>query len=228
MRVSSLALAILALWSTISAAEPRVRGFAEAGFGASVPLADDNYRKLAAASFKASLRGGLELTLSRWVKLAPELQIDLIPVMTNNSSYAPTPLTPSGIQTSFQRYRFLGGLRLLFDFGFGSAMVRFLVGADYLSGSEGLSAVDQFTGEVLHFNYNYSSEGRLTVQPGVGVQFRFLKYGIAGVSLDVPIAFHDFGLTWDRRYVLFDAAGVNRFTAVDLDLLATIGFRYPK
>lgn len=188
-----------------------VRGVVEADLGASIPAADSSYKKFADPTFKFSLRGGAELWLdartARHFGVMPEAQIDLIPVKTSDGTYRGL----IGIDTPFGRFRFLFGFRALYDFGIGAAYVRFALGADYLTGTEQAS-FGTFTART-----SFSSTA-FTLEPGMGVHFRFLRYGIAGAYVGFPVAFHDFGRT--------DAGGVRSFTAVDVDLLATLGARF--
>jgi len=209
----SLIVSTMLLLSTAAHADRLVlHGYGEGALGVSVPAGDSTYRNFASATFKFSLRGGVELWLFKKFGFAPEAQVDLIPVKTNDATYRNTVIngTTYGVDTPYGRYRFLVGGRFLFDFGIGAAYARFLVGADYLTGSES-GTVGPIT-----VRENFSSTA-FTLQPGVGVQFRFLKYMTAGASFDLPVAFHDFGRA--------DAANIRSFTAIDVDLLGTIGFR---
>jgi hypothetical protein len=212
-------IVVVSLLLTVTSARAdrlQLHGFGEGALGASIPVGDDDYRHFASATFAFSLRGGLELWLFKHMGFAPEVQIDFIPVKTNDDTYRGLVIngTRYGIDTPFGRYRFLVGGRFIYDFGFVAPYARFLVGADYLTGSEQVSIdVGPLRGNV---RYDFSSTA-FTLQPGIGVQFRFLRYAIAGLSIDLPVAFHSFGKS--------DAVGTNSFTAIDLDLLATIGFR---
>jgi hypothetical protein len=211
-RAASLLIMMMLLAAPVARADKLVmHGYGEGALGVSIPAGDSDYRNFASATFKFSLRGGLELWLFKRFGFAPEAQLDLFPVKTNDGTYRTVVNgTTIGVDTPFARYRFLIGGRFLFDFGIGAAYARFLVGADYLTGSEQAS-LGGFT-----IRTGFSSTA-FTLQPGVGVQFRFLRFMTAGASFDLPVAFHDFG----RR----DAGGIQSFTAIDVDLLATIGFR---
>jgi hypothetical protein len=194
----------------------QMHGFGEGALGAAIPANDLDYQHFASPTFVFSLRGGLELWLFKRFGFAPEAQIDLIPVKTNDDTYRGIVIngTRFGADTPFGRYRFLVGGRFLADFGVGATYVRFLVGADYLAGSEQLSV--DLGGFRANVRYPFSSTA-FTLQPGVGIQFRFLRYAIAGLSVDLPVAFHSFAQP--------DLAGIRSFTAIDFDLLGTIGFR---
>jgi hypothetical protein len=213
--------------SLACADEPLLRGYVEAALGASVPIADSNYRNFAQATFKPSLRGGLELRVFKRLAVAPELQLDIVPVKTNDSTYRPTHLVGISdgvyVDTSFVRYRVLGGVRFILNFGVVAAFARFLVGVDYLNGSEGEPFSVHGTGRMMYFSLPLSSTA-FTVQAGIGVQFRFLKYGIAGLSIDLPTANHDFGFA--NGYPKRDLVNIHSLKALDVDLLTTIGFRY--
>ena len=210
MKKLILVLALLA--APVARADKLVlHGYGEGAIGASVPVSDDAYKKFAQATFKFSLRGGLELWLFKKFGFAPELQIDLFPIKTNDGTYrAVVNGTTVGVDTPFGRYRVLFGGRFIFDFGIGSAFARFLIGADYINGDE--------SGTLFGVTVRSSfSSTAFTLQPGVGVNFRFLKYMTAGLSLDLPVAFHDVGRN--------DAAGIQKFDAIDIDILGTVGFR---
>jgi hypothetical protein len=213
MRTLLLTGVLLALAPAARAERLEIHGYGEGALGVTIPVSDGNWKNFADPTFKFSLRGGVELDLLKKDKFgfgfAPEAQIDLIPINANGNTFRN--IGQITINASFGDYRFLIGGRFLFDFGIGAAYARFLVGADYLTGSE-TAAVGQFAGTA-----NYSSTA-FTLQPGVGVQFRFLKYGIAGVSLDVPVAFHQFGRNEP-------ATGGGSFNAISFDILGTIGFR---
>jgi hypothetical protein len=88
------------------------------------------------------------------------------------------------------RVRGLVGLRALVGFGRGHAFFwRFLVGVD-----------------------GVGSDVALGLEPGVGMQFRFARHGVAGFAIDFPIGFH-------RLFAPSDAL------QVDLSLMGFIGLR---
>jgi hypothetical protein len=218
---TGLATALVALGCTTARAEPvAVRGFVEAALGVAIPVGDAGYRRFASPTFAPSLRGGVELWVSRRWAVAPELQLDGMVVNTNDDTYRP--LTFDGapaydVDTPFSRWRALAGARVVVDFGFGAAVARLLVGVDHLTGSEQATRLAWVSeADIPPQRFDFSSTG-FTVQPGIGVQLRFARYGIAGLSLELPVAFQQF----NRE----DAAHLRSFTTVDLDVLATIGYR---
>ncbi len=214
MRTLAGVTALLLLAAPASAKQLKVVGIAEGALGVSIPAADSDYRRFASPTFKLSLRGGAELWLSDLIGVAPDLQIDLIPVKTNDATYRSGNF---GVDTPFFRARFLFGARLLIALSRRfplDAFFRFAIGADYLTGSETASFN---VGPIRGGGTINLSSTAFTLEPGFGLQFRFLRYGAAGVYAGFPVAFHDFGRA--------DAGNVRSFTAVDVDLLGFIGAR---
>lgn len=206
--------AVILLAAPVQAKQLTVVGIAEGAPGISIPVADSDYRRFASATFKLSLRGGAELWLSELIGVAPDLQIDLIPVKTNDGTYRSGNF---GVDTPFFRARFLVGARFLIALAKRlpfAAFFRFAVGADYLTGSETASFN---IGPIRGGGTLNLSSTAFTLEPGFGLQLRFLRYGAAGVYAGFPVAFHDFGRT--------DAANIRSFTAIDVDLLGFIGAR---
>ena len=204
---------VLALVMLLASAAPagadklKWNGLFDAAVGVSIPVGDSNYNRFADPTFKLSLRGGAEIWLTNRFAVAPELALDFIPVKTDDGTFRPA---GAGIDTSFFRFRVLAGARLLWNLGICALFARFGIGLDYITGSERASILG------LNINLNLSSTA-FTLEPGVGVQFHFLKYGIAGGTLGFPVAFHNFNKN--------DAANNSAFTAVDLDILAFAGAR---
>ena len=220
----AFALALSLVSSLASGVEKlQLHGYAEVAPGVSIPVSDGNYKNFADPSFKFSLRGGVELWLFKRIGFAPEAQIDFIAVNTNDGTFQNAHIDFAGVRydginASYGRYRFLIGGRFLFDFGIGAAYARFLVGADYLTGSE--SETVMTPAGTLNHTEGFSSTA-FTLQPGVGVLFRFAKYFQAGMSFDAPVAFHNFNNR--DEYAIGNAS----FTSVDIDILGVFGFRFP-
>ena len=117
MKLLRLLAFVCVLSSFAHADKLRLHGFGEGALGVSIPVADSSWNTFADATFKFSLRGGLELWLFQRVGFAAEAQIDFIPVKTDDGTYRPNNLIR--IDTPFSRFRFLFGGRFLFDFGMG-------------------------------------------------------------------------------------------------------------
>jgi hypothetical protein len=222
-----LALSLMLLVASSPAARAdrlETHGFVEAAAGVSLPELGSRYQSFASPGFKPSVRGGIELWLIKAVGFAPELQLDVIPVNQRSTDAIYVRNVATGMDTysmvsSFGRYRFLAGGRFLFNFGPGAAFIRILAGVDELSGSEKLTAIGMPAagGPVTGQRLNFASTA-FTVQPGIGVHFIFWRHMIIGVSIDLPIAFHDFGKP--------DLGGVQKFNSVDADLMGTLGYRF--
>jgi hypothetical protein len=177
--------------------------------GVAIPLADDNYNKLADASFKLSLRAGVIFYITRNFGVAPELQFDYIPVNSDDHTFA-----DNNINAKINRIRALAGGRFIVPFGIGSFYLRVAMGVDYITGS--------FTAGAAGVTVSTSgSSTAFSIEPGLGVQFNIAPHIVVGFYAGFPISpSHDFNVT---------LAGFNfqqKFDAVDLDLLATIGFRF--
>lgn len=177
--------------------------------GIAIPISDDNYTKLADPSFKLSLRAGVVFYVSRYFGVAPELQFDYLPVNSDDGTFK-----QNNIDAKINRIRALAGGRFIVPFGFGSFYARVALGVDYITGDFSASAFG-VTGSTS------SSSTAFTVEPGVGVQFNIHRHIVVGLYMGFPIApSHDLAIT---------VAGFDfhhDFDAVDLDLLATIGFRF--
>ena len=151
-------------WATPSEARRAdVRFLFDAAPGITVPIADANWRAFNSPSFKLSLRAGGELWFTQHFGIAGEIDTDLQPLL----------VTRSNVDV---RFRGLVGLRLLFGFRVGAFFIRQAMGVDVV-GNGVRNAVR-------------ASEASLAVEPGVGMQFRFVKHGVVGFAVDFPIAFH--------------------------------------
>lgn len=201
-------------------------GFVELAAGASIPELSKTYLDFASPTVKFSARGGLELWLVKSVGFAPEAQLDLMPLNQRNTDAVYVRNVETGIdqfsmKSTFGRYRFLAGGRFLFNFGPGAAFIRILAGVDEITGNEEAtkitSAPPQPGDPVTGRRFNFSSTA-FTVQPGAGVHFIFVRHLVIGISIDVPIAFHDFGKP--------DLGGIQKFTSIDADLMGTLGYRF--
>ncbi len=108
-------------------------------------------------------RTGAELWFSRGFAFAGEIDLDLQPQMLDNGSVA-------------GRVRALAGFRLVFGFGVGAFFLRHAIGADYIT--DALPRVGRISGAV-----------GLAVEPGLGLQFKFARRGVAGFVMDFPTTF---------------------------------------
>ncbi len=149
--------------------------------GLSVPIGDPSWRNTADPSFKFSVRTGAELWFSHKFAFAGEVDVDLQPQMLDDGTVA-------------GRVRAMLGFRLVFGFGVGAFFLRHALGVDYISTA--LPRIGRVAGTV-----------GLAVEPGLGLQFRFARRGVAGFVMDFPTAF-----------------GGGTF-AMDVQLLGLIGFR---
>jgi hypothetical protein len=114
--------------------------------------------------------------------IAGEVDLDPEPLMTTNRD---------AVQG---RFRGMIGFRMLFGFGIGAFFIRHAIGVDYIARIP--------NGNILE------AEGRLAVEPGVGVQFRVVRHMVVGFSVDFPIAFYQ------------------PLTAIDVQFLGFIGARF--
>jgi hypothetical protein len=170
------AAVLMAILGAASAAEARRGGptayfLFDASPGVEIPIGNGDYTDLASTTFRSSLRLGAEIWFNRTIGIAPEVDFDFGPFLFS-SRY------PSDYNPHWARLRGLGGMRLLIGFGPGAFFFRFVMGIDGLVGQYPNS--DSRT--------TYSS---FTVEPSFGVQFRFLRHGIVGATVDFPIAFDD-------------------------------------
>ncbi len=157
---------LIALGGLATPAEARradVRFLFDAAPGITVPIADGDWRNFNSPSFKLSLRTGGELWFSRHFGIAGEIDTDLQPLLVTRSS-------------ADVRFRGLVGLRLLFGFRVGAFFIRQAIGVDLVG--NGLR------------NGVKASEAALAVEPGVGMQFRFIRRGVVGFAVDFPIGFY--------------------------------------
>lgn len=199
-------------------------GFVEAAAGVYIPELSSTYRSFASPEFKPSVRGGVELWPIRAIGFAPEAQIDIAPV----NFHATDPIYVRNIATgmdtynvagTFLRYRFVAGGRMLFNLGPGAAFIRVLAGVDELAGNEQATAIGAPTpgGPPTGQRFNFASTA-FTVQVGAGVHFVFVHHLMIGVNIDVPFSWQNFGKP--------DLGGIQKFTAIDADLMGTLGYRW--
>lgn len=208
MRALVLVLALLTPWTASGRERLKARFLLDAAPGLTVPIGDADYDRLFDPTFKFSLRIGAELWPTKLIGVAPEVVLDGIPMNANDAVFQP--VTFAGVDASFGRFRAVFGARLLINFGIGAVFLRFGVGVDYLGGSVRANLTGQPIGNAI----NQSSTG-FTADPAIGVQFGFLRYGVAGAQLGFPVALHD-----------FDGSGNQRgFVAADLDILGFVGVR---
>ena len=215
---------LVACSSAARADRLETHGFVEAAAGVAIPELGSTYRSFASPTVKPSVRGGVELWLIHAVGFAPEAQLDIIPVNMHASDPVYVRNVQTGMDTyslasSMGRYRFVAGGRFLFNIGPGAAFIRVLAGVDELSGTEKLTAIGTPApgGPPSGQRFSFASTA-FTVQAGAGIHFIFVRHLMIGVSIDVPIAWHDFGKP--------DLGGIQKFTSVDADLMGTLGYRF--
>jgi hypothetical protein len=177
MKPRSLVVALLLLGSSVAEAR-RVdsRFLMDFAPGIAVPIADDGWRGYTGPSFKFSLRIGGELWFHPGIGIAGEVDLDPEPVMTG----------PDG---AVGRFRGLVGFRILFGFRIGAFFIRHAMGVDYLAHVRAPGV--------------FEAEGRLAVEPGMGVQFRVVRHLVVGFAVDFPIAFYSPYLATDVQFLGF-------------------------
>lgn len=183
MRGARVGLALLGALAQSTPASARgvdARFLMDFAPGITVPIAGAGYAASTGPSFKFSLRTGAELWFNRVFGIAGDGDLGFSPMM---SSGGPT-----------FRFRGLVGLRLLIGFRVGAFFIRQAIGVDYIAGTlRSLSVLD--------------GTSALAVEPGFGVQFRFIRHGVVGFALDFPVGFFN-------------------FLAADVQMLAFLGLRF--
>jgi hypothetical protein len=187
--------------------------FADVGLGVSVPIADGNYKQFADPTAVINLYAGWELALHKYFMLAPEIDLDLIPVNTNDGTFNANNVH---FNASFFRFRFLVGARFAARFGKAEPFLRLGFGVDYFGGSVLPPVGNQ---------RNFSSAG-FAFKPSLGFQYEVAKYVVVGGEFSFPVSGQNFG----DVAPFFNALNVNnrvvQFTAADFELAVFAGFRY--
>ena len=183
-RAITILLLIAACAGTAHARRVQARFLLDGTFGVAIPIADDEFTREFLPSPKLGLHLGAELWFTRHFGLAPELALDGGPFFERGLT-----------SVAEGNFRFQPGLRVLFGFGRGHAFfLRFLVGGEALvfgpGGTQGAGRI----------NVGFAA------QPGLGMQFRFSRRGVAGFTLDFPVGVHSFG-TLTNVDATFDIAG---------------------
>ena len=176
-RMASLVVLLLSIASARAAHAERpgpARFLLDGVVGLGVPLADTTYRDHSWPSPIFGLHLGAEIPVGRRISLAPEVGIDLGPVIGRSA-------------TTTIQLRLQPGLRVLIGFGHGHAFFfRALVGASLFIFTPG--GVD--------------SPGKINAgvgfEPGMGMQFRIAPRAVAGFTVGTPVSFHTYGqpLLW--------------------------------
>jgi hypothetical protein len=184
-RLAIAALLLLALPRASEARRVRAHFLLDGMLGLTVPFADADFSDAFLPSPKPGVALGVELWLSRRFAIAPEFSLDGAPLFSRRST---------GVTTG--TLRFQSGLRVLFGFGRGHAfLLRFLFGGEaFIFGPGG-------RGGAGTTNVGFATE------PGLGMQFRFSRRGVAGFLLGFPIGVHTFGTPVTSTDVAFDALG---------------------
>jgi hypothetical protein len=128
--------------------------------GITVPIGPPGWVAEGDPSFKHSFRIGAELWFNRRFAFAGEGALDVSPQMFDRGDV-------------HARVRAMVGFRLVFGLGVGAFFLRHAIGADYLA-----TRISPPNGSAS-----------LAVEPGMGLQFRFSRYGVAGVVMDFPTSF---------------------------------------
>lgn len=178
--------ALVAVACVSSTAEARGRFLLDVAPGVAVPIADGNWQGTTDPSFKLSLRFGGELWFTRVIGMAGEVDLDLEPLMVASDS-------------ADARVRGLVGLRLLFGFPrhIGAFFLRQAIGVDYISPNASDVPLDVRDGQAA-----------LAVEPGLGLQFHFVRRGVVGFAVDFPIGFFDHLLAADVQFLGFIGARI--------------------
>jgi hypothetical protein len=161
------------------------------------------YRDLVGdASFKWGVRAGLRFPLgARWW-IAPEGEVDLIPVALR-ASYVDW-----AMPSSSWRERALVGVRLAALFASGSFYLRLAAGIDHMGISGDYPPPSTVSG------WSSSATG-YTVEPGLGGEIDVGRYVQLGIAAGFPIAKFDFGYPYAADFV-----------GIDVDVLVTAGARF--
>jgi hypothetical protein len=209
--VLTLLLSRAALADAVHVDFPYKGFFVDLGLGPTIPVAEDMYKRLADPTAVIGLYTGWELALHKHFMLAPELNLDLIPVNTNDATF-----NNAGYNASFFRVRFLVGARFVLRFGKAEPFVRVGFGVDWIGGT-----VREPT---AGFQGAFASTG-FTFKPAMGFQYEVARYVVVGGQFAFPVSgTHSLG----NSYPLFYSLDVvnNAFTALDFDFMVYAGFRY--
>lgn len=189
--------------------------FLELASGVSIPLGDDNWNDVADASFKLSLRAGYAFPVTRWFSVAPELQFDYLPVNSDDGTFQ-----SNGVDAKINRIRALAGGRIIVPIGRYIAFYgRLALGVDYITGD---FTVRASIGPISASGTGHGNTTAFSIEPGFGVQFNIHRNIAVGAYVGFPVGpDHDLNVSVNGTSV-YD----RHFTAGDLDLLATIQFRF--
>jgi hypothetical protein len=201
-KILPLFVLLLCARTTEAAQALKIGGLVDFVNGVSVPVSDSDYKDYADASYKLGIRGGVVFFVHPRFNVAAEGEFDFIPINSNDKTFQ-----NNQIDAQFYRERGLIGGRFIVPFGIGAAYARVMFGVDHIGGTTSVSVFGQ------RFSTDWSSTG-FTFEPGVGVEFQIVKQLVIGFSSGFPIAIHDFGQNKPN------------FTAVDIDFLAVVGFRF--
>jgi hypothetical protein len=188
--------------------------YASADVGVSGPVANNNWVNFADPTVKIGIHAGWELALHKYFLLAPELNLDIIPVNTDDGNFYAQNLN---YDAAFTRVRFLIGARFSARIGKAEPFLRLGFGVDYIGGH-----VRPPGGNPGDF-----SSAAFAFKPALGFQYEVAKYITVGGELAFPLGIgHSFGNTrpfFNPFGPLGD--GVVSFTAFDIDFVAFVGFR---
>jgi hypothetical protein len=201
------AIVLLTLGGAAHAKELSVNGggFFEIAGGATIPIANASYTNFADTTGKLALRFGWNFRIKSMFYFAPYLMTDWTPINTNDRTFSANAI--ANLDAGFHRFRFAFGGSFVIHAWIFEFMIRLAFGAENLRGSIVYPVIGR---------QEYSSWAFL-FNPSVVGTFRVHKNVYVGAELGVPISTeHTFG------------SGITRiaFTAVDLEVLAILGFRF--
>jgi opacity protein-like surface antigen len=183
--------------------------------GLSAPLADSRYTPFADVTFKVGMHFGWELALHKYFLLAPELNLDIMPINSDDTTFN---ANNAHFDATFTRVRFLVGARFSLRFGKAEPFMRIGFGLDFIGGH-----VLPPIGNSRDF-----SSTAFAFKPALGFQYEVAKYVLVGGELAFPVgAGHNFGDVFPYFNALSPPNNrVVQFTSFDLEFVVYAGFRY--
>jgi hypothetical protein len=183
----------------------------------SLPAADNTYTRFADPTARIGINVGWELAVHQYFLIEPELELDIIPVNTDDATFNDNNVH---FNPAFNRVRFLIGARLAARIKKVEPFLRLGFGVDWIGGS-----VVPPIGNTRDF----SSAG-FAFKPGLGVQGEVYKHVVIGGEIAFPVASHNFGNVdqcGGNVVSCFNGLQGNvSFTAFDVEIAIYAGFRY--
>lgn len=186
------------LCASVALASPRPVIYGDLGSGVSVPVGLGEWHHRFEQSYKFVFRAGIEWLVHRRVSLAPELALDVVAQNPRDSTY-----WAHGLDARYTRTRATIGGRLGIVFPHGAFYLRAGIGLDFLSGWTRVRNEPRMWDDALSVAFS----------PALGISAMPIKQLAIGLWCGPTIANYDLG----------DGAG--HFTAVDIDVVITIGGR---